>query len=95
MITLTNIQEKLAEAIRQSGMTQTEIAKLLHVKPTQICSYIHGRKMPALDTLANLCVILDVDANDILCINTEDSNAYKNYINNSFNNSNNSGTFNF
>ncbi len=24
--------------------------------------------MPALDTFANLCAILDVDANDILCI---------------------------
>ncbi|MBQ8291993.1 MAG: helix-turn-helix transcriptional regulator [Clostridia bacterium] len=68
MITLTQIQAKLAEAIQQSGMTQTDIAKRLNIKPTQICSYMHGRKMPALDTFANLCVVLDIDANDILCV---------------------------
>ncbi len=26
--------------------------------------------MPALDTFANLCAVLDVDANDVLCIST-------------------------
>ena len=67
MITLEQIQIKIAEAIKQSGMTQTAIAKALNIKPTQICSYIKGRKMPALDTLANLCKLLDLDANYILC----------------------------
>lgn len=68
MVTLTQIQTKIAEAIKQSGLTQTELARRLNIKPTQICSYIKGRKMPALDTFANLCAVLDVDTNDILCI---------------------------
>lgn len=67
MITLDQIQTRIAEAIKQSGMTQTAIAKQLNIKPTQICSYLKGRKMPAIDTLANLCKILDVDTNYILC----------------------------
>lgn len=67
MITLEQIQIRLAETIKQSGMTQTAIANALNIKPTQICSYLKGRKMPALDTLANLCKLLDVDANYILC----------------------------
>ena len=67
MITLEQIQLRLAESINQSGMTQTAIAKALNVKPTQICSYLKGRKMPALDTLANLCKILDIDTNYVLC----------------------------
>lgn len=67
MITLEQIQKRLAEAIEQSGMKQYEIAEALKIKPTQICSYLKGRKMPALDTLANLCKLLDVDANYILC----------------------------
>ena len=67
-IRLDQIQIKLAEAIKQSKLTQTQIASLLNVSPTQICSYIKGRKMPALDTFANLCAILDLDANDILCV---------------------------
>lgn len=67
MITLNQIQEKLAYAITHSNMTQTAIAKALNVKPTQICSYVKGRKMPALDTFANLCKLLDIDTNEILC----------------------------
>lgn len=68
MVTLEQIQTKIADAIKQSGLTQTELARRLNIKPTQICSYIKGRKMPALDMFANLCAVLDVDANDILCI---------------------------
>ncbi|MBD5636612.1 MAG: helix-turn-helix transcriptional regulator [Clostridia bacterium] len=67
MIMLEQIQKRVIEAIKQSGMTQTAIANALGINPTQICSYIKGRKMPALDTLANLCKLLDLDANYILC----------------------------
>ncbi len=67
MITLERIQMRLAEAIKQSGMTQSELAKKLGVKHQQISCYIKGQKMPAIDTLANLCKILDVDTNYILC----------------------------
>lgn len=68
MIVLNEIQKKLAEAIKTSGQTQTAIAQQLGIRQQTISHYIKGDKMPALDTLANLCVILDLDANDILCI---------------------------
>ena len=67
MITLYQIQSRLAEAIKQSGMSQSEIARRTGVKHVQISCYVHGKKMPALDTLANLLKVLDVDANYILC----------------------------
>lgn len=69
MINLDDIQKKLAEEIKNSGLTQTDIAKRLGVKQPTIGQYLSGRAMPSLDTFANLCVILDVDPNDILCIN--------------------------
>lgn len=68
MIILPQIQNKLAEAIKQSGLTQTTIANHIGVKQQQISCYIKGTKMPALDTFANLCELLDLDANEILCI---------------------------
>lgn len=68
VITLEQIQKRLAEAIKQSGMTQNAIANALGVKHVQISCYVHGKKMPALDTLANLCRVLDIDANYILCL---------------------------
>lgn len=67
MITLEQIQKRLADAIKQSGMSQSEIARRLGVKHPQISCYVHGKKMPALDTFANLCKLLDVDADYILC----------------------------
>ena len=67
MITLEQIHERIAEVIRQSGMTQTELARLLGVRQPTIGQYLSGRALPALDTLANLCQILDIDANYILC----------------------------
>lgn len=68
MITTEMIRERLIESISQSGYTQTELARRLGIKQSQISCYVHGKKLPALDTLANLCKILDADANYILCL---------------------------
>ena len=68
MVTLDEIRKKLIEAIKQSAMTQTELAKRVGVCQQAIGQYLHQNKMPALDTFANLCAVLDVDANEILCI---------------------------
>lgn len=68
MITTENISEKLAEAIRQGGMTQTELAQKIGVRQQQISSYIKGHTLPSLDTLSRLCTVLDLDANEILCV---------------------------
>lgn len=67
MITLEQIQNRIVEAIKQSGMTQTSIAKSVGIGQQTVSHYIKGDKMPALDTLANLCKLLDLDANYILC----------------------------
>lgn len=67
MITLEQIQQRLAEVIRQSGLTQTELARRLKITQSSIAHYKKGDKMPALDTLANLCKILDVSPSYILC----------------------------
>lgn len=68
MITLQEIQSKIAEAIRTSGMTQSALADKLGVSQQTVSHYVKGDKLPALDTLANLCRVLDTDANEILCL---------------------------
>ena len=69
MITLNQVHERLAEAIKESGKTQVELAKSVGVSQLTISHYLKGTKMPALDTFANLCKILDADTDYILCQN--------------------------
>ena len=67
MITTAQIQKKIAEAIKLSGKTQAEIGRKLGISQQTVSHYVKGDKLPALDTLANLCVLLDVDPAEILC----------------------------
>ena len=68
MVTLENIQAALAEALNQRTITQEELAKRIGVNQSLISHYITGRSMPALDTLSRICTELDLDANEILCV---------------------------
>ena len=68
MTTMEDIQKTLIEALKQSDMKQDELAKRIGVSQSMISHYISGRKMPALDTLSRLCTVLDLDANEILCV---------------------------
>ena len=67
VITTEQIRKRLAEAIQQSGLTQTAIAQALNVTQSTIAHYVKGDIFPSLDTFANLCKLLDVDTNYILC----------------------------
>ncbi len=87
MIRLEHIRIKMTEAIKQSGLTQTELARRLGIGQQTISEYLRGKSMPALDTFANLCAVLDLDANDILCLNDYASKSVS--VVNSFNNSSN------
>lgn len=68
MITLDQIRTRLQETIRQSGKSQTAIAKQIGIGQQTISEYLHGKSMPALDTFANLCAVLDVEPAYILCL---------------------------
>ncbi len=66
MIIKEEIKKRLSEAIKQSGLTQRYIAEKLGIKLTNVVKYANGKSLPKLDTLANLCLLLNVNANDIL-----------------------------
>lgn len=68
MITLKEIQKRLRAEIKNSGLSQKDIAQKLGINPSTVSKYIRLDKFPSLDTFANLCVILDVSADEILGI---------------------------
>ena len=68
MITYSQIQIKLAKAIEQSKYTKAEISKEIGIKETSLDKYLYGNTKPPVYIFANLCKILNLDANDILCV---------------------------
>ncbi len=68
MVAIDEIRKRLQEAIKSSGMTQTQIASHLNIYQSAVQQYLSGRTLPTLDKLAEICILLDLDANEILCI---------------------------
>ena len=77
---LENIQKALAEALQQRTITQQELADKIGINQSMISHYITGRSMPALDTLSRICTVLDLDANEILCVERESYQPRYDYI---------------
>lgn len=65
---MQEIKQRLSEEIINSKYSQTKLAKLISVKQPTVNDYIKMKKLPALDTLAKLYIILDVSADYILGI---------------------------
>ena len=65
---LQDIQLRLREVIKQSNLTQKEIAKQIGVSFQTVSKYMREDIFPALDTFAKLCKLLDVKSDYILGI---------------------------
>jgi len=65
---LRDIQIRLREAIKNSGIPQKEIAKMIGVSAQTVSKYMNANVYPALDTLAKLCKCLEISSDYILGI---------------------------
>jgi len=68
MITINDIKKRLIDILDRSGIKQKELAEKLAVTQSCVAHYFNGDIVPSLDTFANLCKVLDVDANYLLCL---------------------------
>ncbi len=48
MATIKDIKQAIIDAIKQSKMTQTELARAINVSASTISKYVHGKSMPTL-----------------------------------------------
>ena len=65
---MKDIQMRLREAIKQSGLQQKELANKIGVSAQTVSKYMCKDVFPALDTFAKLCAALDVKSDYILGI---------------------------
>ena len=61
----SQIRKRLIEAIQQSGLTNTAIAKKVNIHVSMITDYKKS-KLPSLVNFCVLCKVLDVSADEIL-----------------------------
>ena len=59
------IRQRLIEAIQQSGLTNTAIARQVNIHVSMITDYKKS-KMPSLVNFCVLCKVLDISADEIL-----------------------------
>lgn len=58
---MTSFQERLNEALSNSGLTQSELGRRAHIDRTVISGYIHGKYKAKQVNLYNLAKVLNVD----------------------------------
>lgn len=87
------IKEKIKELRKSRGLTQKQLASLINKSVTGLASWEQGLSEPGVNDIRLLCMIFEVSADYLLGL--EDETGAKTYINNSFNNFNNSGNIKF
>lgn len=58
--------DKIASYRQMQNMTQEDLAEKLGITPQAISKWERNQSMPDIDTFARLCMILSVDANEML-----------------------------
>ena len=69
MIKIEQIQVRLNQSIKESAISKEEICKRVGISLTTLEKYITKKSIPTVHIFAKLCAVLEIDANDILCIN--------------------------
>lgn len=63
---IEEIQARLRDAIKNSGLSQKEVAQWIGVNPSTVSKYVRMEKSPSLDTFATLCRVLGISSDRIL-----------------------------
>jgi transcriptional regulator with XRE-family HTH domain len=65
------IGETLRDRRKQTGMTQTDLASKVGLLRTSITNIEAGRQKPPIQVLYNICLVLGIEAREILPTNAE------------------------
>lgn len=68
--------DKIAHYRQMQNMTQEDLAEKLGITPQAISKWERNQSMPDIDTFARLCMILSVDANEMLKMTWQNRNVW-------------------
>ncbi len=74
---MTGFPERLKDALRESGVSQLELAASLGVSPSSVSMYVCGKREPSLSLLTRICERLSVSPTELLCGRFEEQKALK------------------
>lgn len=60
MSDIEEIRRRLRESIKHCGINQKEIAKAVGISQATVSDYMNKEKLPSIDTLADICKVIDV-----------------------------------
>ena len=63
---IDDIKLRLRNAIKDSGLSQKEIAKRVGIHPSTVSKYVRMEKYPSIDTFAELCRAIGASSDRIL-----------------------------
>ena len=63
---IDDIKLRIRAAIKDSGLSQKEIAKRVGVHPSTVSKYVRMDKYPSIDTFAELCRAIGASSDRIL-----------------------------
>ena len=64
-------KERFIEELKNSSLTQKQIAQALHISEGNITNWKTGKNVPSLDLLYKLCVLLEVSSDYLLGLEDE------------------------
>lgn len=63
---IDDIKLRLRDAIKNSGLSQKEVARRVGINPATVSKYVRLEKYPSIDTFALLCRALGISSDRIL-----------------------------
>ena len=63
---MKHLPEKLKEELKYSKYSQKEIAEKLGISVSNISNWKKGKNLPSLEMFYQLCILLEISADDIL-----------------------------
>ena len=77
MIDFRKVGRKISSYRKRKNLSQDELAKRMYVSRQLVSKWENGTGIPKIDHIIDLCEILDVNFEELLCLNDEKEGSRK------------------